>query len=273
MKRGRKQQFSHVRMIQLALQGLKHREIAERMGCGRGTVDRGLKKLYIRGWKERKPSPTGIPVRKRRMLVTPIILMLHDQGHNMKEIQKIAGSSPGTVKSILIDNDRNISQRRGIAISMIKRHCGQADKLADFLEAYGPQHFKTLKLGRPLYNHIKSDGRFKFLKFSIGLSRFGVNRPPRRLADGRCSVPINALAATDDPRIPEWLAAQVPWTLRGRGEAAAMMRRLRDRIGREAAAITIILMGYHYETSPLLNIYSNAEWAKKQRALVAVVEG
>lgn len=271
MERGRKREFSHVRMIQLALQGLKQREIAERLGCTQGTVCRGLRHLHLsRKGNRRGGRPTDINVHTRRKVVIPVILMLHDQGHNMKEIAEFAGSSQITVKSVLEEHDRETSQRRGLAIATFRRYCEQADQLADYLEAYGPQHLKALRLGRHLYHHITSDDRFRFLKFSIGLGRFSVNRPVRKLARKRCGVPINAIAAMDDPRIPVWLAAQVPWRLEGSGEAAAMMRRLKNRIGREAAAETIIFMGYHYLSSPLLNIYSNAQWAERQRALVVV---
>jgi hypothetical protein len=273
MKRGRKREFSHVRMIQLALQGLKHREIAEKMGCTLGTVSRGLKHLYISGWPERKDRPTGINVHIRRKVVTPVILMLHDQGRNMKEISEIVGSSKTTVSSILKEHDCGISQGRGRAIAVFRRHCEDADRLADYLEAYGPQHLKALRLGRHLYHHIASDDRFRFLKFSIGLGRFGVNRPVRKLARKRCSVPINALAATGDPRIPGWLAAQVPWRLEGTGEAAAMMRRLRDRIGREHAAITIEMLGYQYMASPVSGTYTNTQWRDMLRTLVVEDDG
>ena len=268
MKKGRQKEFSRVRTIQLAMQGLTQREISEKLGCTQGTVCRNLKQLYISPRSHEGKRPEGIMVKSRRKFITPFILMLHDQGHNMKEIQEIVGSSPTLVRSVLLKEGRDTSQKRGHAISMHRRYCEQADRLADFLEGYGPQHLKPLRLGRSLHHHIKRDNRFRFLKFSIGLGRFSTSRPVRRLADGRCSVPINGIAATDDPRIPEWLAAQVPWRLRGSGEAAAIMRRLRNRIGREAAAITIVLLGYHYETTPLKGLYSNTQWAEKQRALV-----
>jgi hypothetical protein len=272
MKRGRKQRFSRVRMIQLALQGLKQREIAEKLGCTQATVCRGLKQLYISGWPERKDRPMGINVHTRRKFVTPFVLMFHDKGYNMTEIGEEVESATMTVRSILLEHDRDTSQRRGMAIAIHKRHCDEADKLADFLEGYGPQTMDALKLQPNLRRHLKSDDRFTALRFLIKIGRSGVERPVSRIANGRCPVSINALAAAGDPRIPVWLAAYVPWRLRGSGEAGAMMRRLRDHIGREHAATIIELLGHEYMNSPVSGIYTNTQWRDMIQALAVVVE-
>lgn len=242
MTRGRK--YSRVRMIQLTMQGLSQPQIAKELDCDQSTVSKSLQQLYL--FKRGYPTGRSRDTHKRRKQITPDILRLYDEGHNMKEIIEALNSTYHLVKGVLHAHNLDTSQARGIGIIHARRFCNMADQLAEYLESHGPQHVRQLGLTNHFRRHLQQDERFELLKLRVGLGRW-TKDPPRRLASGKCAVRINAIAASNDSRVPTFIAAQVRWTVDDQHEAASVMKRLRPRIGRNRAVDVIHLLGYRYK--------------------------
>ena len=248
-------------MIQLTLQGKTQSEIAKVMDCNQSTISHALKELSLfrRGqYKRKKLGPRAAS--KRREEITPRVLYLYHYGYPISHIGIELNATTALVKKILTSYNLDVSVSRGRHLGHMLKHIDNVEKIVDFLESYGPQHLKSMKLTPKLMQYLSSDKRIKFIKTKIGFSRFGKNRELGNIGTGRKAILINAIAASDDPRIPSWLASQVPWKIVSTGEASAIMRCLRNTIGREAAAITIEMLGHQYESTPLPGIYTLTEW-------------